>query len=226
MPDIKQNIDNFFIYRMLIYHITIKMSIIKDLFTEICKRGCVIETNSKYPIDHLPKSLVIINNNLIYDNGYTKSIAEFKMSSIIPKSIDVYFTKEDTEDYYLVVVWKKWGHGVYKFYESDEYQEKNMEQLDFLTHYLYTNGGKDPEIFYLNKGICKNHPSRDTLVSYRENLKTKMIITLIEENILKHIQILHDFYLPTELKLMIINMFMEINNWNNVGFFVGIFKEI
>lgn len=40
----------------------------KDLFTEICKRGCTIETNSGYPIDHLPKCLVTINNNLICDD--------------------------------------------------------------------------------------------------------------------------------------------------------------
>ena len=66
------------------------MSFIKDLFTEICKRGCIIETKSGYLIDHLPKCLVTINDNIKFVSKRDPQ-AEFKISSIIPGSVHVYF---------------------------------------------------------------------------------------------------------------------------------------
>src|SRR3990170_4476467 len=83
------------------------MSTIQDLFTELCKRGCIIEIRRKYPTDHLPQCLVKINDDIInpaysnipdvfHDNkihfSYPVNVA-FKINSIIPGSVNIYFLK-------------------------------------------------------------------------------------------------------------------------------------
>ena len=196
-----------------------------DLFTEICKHGCTIETKDRYPIDHLPKCLVTINNNI--HSPELSQIMQFKISSIIPTSVHIYFFNKDlmkteteiVSGYQTGIKDKKSDNYwmIYLFITKDpSNHEKNIKTLDLLTHYLYTNG--DHELFYQNESsITRNYPTPDIITSHKENLKNKMIGDLLEKNILQYICVIDKFLQIRELKLLIINTFMKLDNWHNVG---------
>ncbi len=137
------------------------MTTIKDLFTEICKRGCTIETRSKYPTDHLPKSLVKINDDII-DPAYSNIPAvfhdnkvlgmpyyvnvSFKISSAIPGSVHIYFVKEKTHT-------QKW------------LREKGLivgkMERPFITYKPILCIDGYPNMFYIDKDIYISKPFHD-----------------------------------------------------------------
>lgn len=203
---------------------------IQKLLTEIVKRGCCIEVNN-YPIDdltsipkqnnntngyldHFPKCLVKINDHLVYDNGYNQTVACIKMSSLIPNNVNIYFTIHGDHGEPRVVIWEKVGHCVYWFRN-----EKDFSQLDFLTHYLYTNGGKEPDLFI----SCKNptQPTQEDMDYYRGYLKDKMIQDLVKQGVL---YILVFKTLPLELKLLIMDKVMRLDHWYNLGIMIHQFN--
>ena len=180
---------------------------IKDLFTEICKRGCIIETKSGYPIDHLPKCLANY-----YPESNRKFLAEFKISSIIPSSVHMHFniyTDNQKRKHYrsIVVPICRCGRNMYEFIDSQDHYIENMKLLDNITDYLYT--GDHYNLYYLNE-IEKN-----TLACYKENLKTKMIKNL-NKGIFEFVYSVDGIF-PKELKLLIINMILKLDNWHNLG---------
>ena len=210
-------------------YVTIKIStMIKDLFTEICKRGCIIETKSKYPTDHLPKCLVTINDNIIKPECSRKFLAEFKISPIIPESVHLYFYclsnkkmingKLLYNGYRTTIIPEcRCGRSTYDLIESKEHYHENMKLLDLITDYLYTNN--------LGNLWC-GYPEieNDTLALYREKLKIKMILDFIDKGLFEFIHRLDRiFQIPKEIKLIIINMFIKLDNWHNVGISIDIF---
>lgn len=254
------------IFSMLLLN-NIAMITIKDLFTEICKRGCTIETRSKYPTDYLPKCLVKVNDNIIdpvysnipavfydnknFDRSYFVNVA-FKISSIIPGSVHIYFVKQKRqkcEGYcglrlgkmekqfttYKAIMCVD-GYTNMFYIDKDIYIRKpyhefdkgnNIEQFNYLTNILYS----DTQI------LRKKFPSNQlNIITYdldsdeyiytngkydrvylQKNVKIKMIHNLINEGILEYIRLFHKFFLPKEIKLLIINVFMKMDNWNNLG---------
>ena len=183
------------------------MSFLKDLFTELCKRGCIIETKSRNPIDHLPKCLANY-----YPESDRNFSAEFKISSIIPSSVHMDFKRwvdNQKRIHYrsIVIPICRCGRGVYELIDSKDHYIENMKLLDNITDYLYT--GNHYNLYYLNK-IDKN-----TLACYKENLKTKMIKNL-NKGIFEFVCSVDGIF-PKELKLLIINMILKLNNWHNLG---------
>ena len=196
------------------------MTTIKDILTELCKRGCMIEIKNGYPIDHLPKSLVTTNDNII-DPNYCDSIVEFKISSIV-HNFTVYFVKlynlyqsnwcrlysESSLNYYIV-------HNL----DCKRDHKKIMENLDFLTHYLYTKGNIQILYTITDGTLIQNNIYPDTIISYSENLRAKMISSLIKDGILGYLQAIDNVF-PIEIKMIFINMFMKLDNWHNVGLYM------
>ena len=207
---------------------------IQDLFTEICKRGCLIEAKSDYPIDHLPKCLVKVNDNLI--DPYHLTQADFMIQSMISESIHLHFVKHSEEmhiindknimvDYYKSLIKPgKWGWDTIILCQSNDlalaprgskplsyFHKKNMEQLDLLTHYLYTNSFIQP--------------SSDILASYKKNVRTTMISNFInDEGLFEFLRrIDYTLLIPKEIKLFIMILFMKLDNWDNVGVHMNIF---
>ena len=214
---------------------------IKNLFTEICKRGCLIETKSDYPIDHLPKCLVTVNDNLI-EPRYNKQ-ADFMISSIIPGSNHLYFTKSlekicinrgdnrSITEFFMTWINENLHLGKIQLYESNDYRfhRINMAQLDFVTHYLYTNGNCSYKsdlmgnIYHVDEIGTFSH----ILPSYKENVRTKMISNLInDEGLFEFIRrIDYILLIPKEIKLFIMILFMKLDNWNNVGVQMNLFLK-
>ena len=241
------------------------MSTIQNLFTELCKRGCTIETRSKYPTDHLPQCLVKINDDIIdpvyseipavfHDNktnfSYHVNVA-FKISSIIPGSINIYFLKhkrQPNSDYtglrlgkmekpYVTykAIMRIDGYSNVVYIDKDIYTSKpyhdfnkgnNIEELDYLTNILHyetqiIKNIPSPHFIFSSQlnvlidAISENNIHfSDTIL--HKNLKTKMIQNFINTGMLEYLRVL-DIFLPTDLKLLIINLFMQMDNWDNLG---------
>jgi hypothetical protein len=191
-----------------------------DLFTEICKRGCIIEASSIYSVDHLPKCLAAKNNCIINPNS--EDLVEFSIRSIIPGNYSAYCIKQYKQKKFnhMVAIYQKSGmiwKGNINFDFSDPSNNKNaILQLDLLTHYIYTNGnygialGGKPFIIYKNNkypdmSLCKN------------SIRSKMIQNLINQNILYYFHALEYIFPIPEIKLVIIDMFIKSENWNTLG---------
>ena len=151
----------------------------------------------------MPKCLITVNDNII-DPEYPDSIVEFKIS-IIPESVDIYFTNAlkfncyTTMTTYFIRIIIEFGLD-----GSDNYYEENMKQLDYL--YFKNN---------------KNYSYSNTFAFHNKNLRTMMIGDLINKNILKYIRALDSILPIHELKLLIINIFMKLDNWDNLGMHIN-----
>ena len=186
------------------------MTTIQDFFTEICKRGCLIETRSVYPIDHLPKCLVSVNDKFPCEYPY----GEFKITSLISNSVtNIYFRSYLCINGYTVTTCGTHNSYYYSFFilPGNDFHKEIMNNLDLLTHQLYNNN------------FDLSYPSHDMLESYRKNIITKMISDFLDQNILLHLYVFYKFLLPFELKFIIIIKYIKINNWHNVGISVNDF---
>ena len=199
------------------------MITIKNILTELCERGCMIEIKSGYPIDHLPKSLVTMNDNII-DPRDTHAIIEFKINSMV-NDFYVYFIKHKSgiyESTWCMLFNSEYTNYFTHYFDcSNDYNNVTTKQLDFLTHYLYTRGDNRQQTLYVMRRalLLRQYVCPDAIIPYRENLKLKMIESLINDGILTFSQAIGNI-LPIEIKLIIINMVMKLDNWYNVGLYM------
>lgn len=208
------------------------MITIKDILTELCKRGCMIEIKNGYPIDHLPKSLVTINDDIIDHRGcncsgncsiYCSKV-EFRISPIV-HNFSIYFAKGMKPTVYrstwCAVVHNEYIGYITHYLDCLSDYKIIMENLDFLTHHLYTCGDNKQHTLYVieNGRYIQQAVSPDAIIPYTENLKVKMISSLINEGILRYLQAIDNIF-PTEIKIILINMFIKLDNWHNIGFYM------
>ena len=194
------------------------MTTIEDILTELCKRGCMIEITNGYSIDHLPKSLVTINNDIIGPSGNQWVVMGFKVSPIV-HNFSVYFTKH--MDGIYESTWCKIHRNYITHYIDCSYDYNIiMEKLDFLTHYLYTEYNTQQQCIFSVNNLLGRYVSPDTIFPYTKNLKVKMISSLINDGILRYLQAIDNVMPIIEIKLTFINVFMKLDNWHNVGLYM------
>ena len=90
-----------------------------------------------------------------------------------------------------------------------------MKLLDLITDYLYT--GRNYKIF----NLCEI--KKDTLANYKENLKTKMTKNLNKGTFEFVCEV--DGIFPKEIKLLIINMILKLDNWHDLGIFIDFYSD-
>ena len=97
------------------------------LFADICKRGCIIETSTKYQYatENLPKCLVLLDQNF-------SSKLEFAIKSIIPNDNNVNIILYNMREYYCKT--KKY---ILRF-NNNNYNEI----LNYIIFYVHAN---DPD---------------------------------------------------------------------------------
>ena len=166
--------------------------------------------------------MVTINNNINDHEIKKQRKIQFKISSPIPRSIGICFSWLVCSGGITLVciIQNRWGP-FYVFFEENH--ERNMAQLDYLTDYLYTNS--DYSFIRANgeRSVKIIPPSPDMLASYRENIKTKMIQSFINKGISDFMRVVNNI-LPKELILVIIDMFMKLDNWHNLGFSINFYS--
>lgn len=194
---------------------------IKDLFIELCKRGCTIIAIFNHDINHLPVCLVSTDDNMFNaDNWYP---IQFRIQSINSNSVYIDFKKCRFDGLYGNGFLDKYCIG---FYNGENYQNvyslkershnKNMKQLDLFANYLHTNGEYSLDYW------CGNfYPKPDKeLVDTKTLLKTKMIDQLISVGILEYTRAFNSISLISEIQSLILNIILELDNWHNLGFFI------
>ena len=78
----------------------------------------------------------------------------------------------------------------------------------------------------ISKEILEKITHSGALASYKGNLKIKMIQNFIDRGMLEYIRVF-DIFLPlSELKLLIINLFMKLDNWHNLGISIDFFCSV
>ena len=189
---------------------------LKNLLTEICKRGCILETDDATLVTHLPKCLVSVKTLPLYDNSLSlKPI--FKIKSIVPTFVTISFI--EILDSYRIYVLKDYRTITFKFPRN---YDEDMKQLDILVHYLYCNSltlksSAGLMVYdYFDPIIHINSP-QIVLNDYKKNVITKMINNLVELYLLKYLYINNNILSVTEIKILIIDILMKLDNWNSLG---------
>lgn len=168
----------------------------KKLFSEICRRGCFIETQKNYPIEHLPGCLVSTNDKLIFD---------FKIRPIVPKinGMFAYFRKKHRENGYDVTVWIRNKYINISFVANEpELYKHDLINLDFLIYYLYT----------YNKEFDSNIQPGKEIYKYILHLKSNMVQNLIELYLHKFMYLTNILSI-IEIKIVIVEAFIKLDKW-------------
>ena len=189
----------------------------KRLFSEICKRGLVIETGKGFSVEHLPQCLVSTNNEL--------TDFEFKITSIIPNGEYVHFIETLSYlsgkilGYRVNITLRSPGppgrffHSMLKFesiyFDPNEPLENSMKYLDFLTFYVYN---------YKNYHITSLdiQPWQNIIINTgKKNLKNKMIQDMIESYTPKIMYCCNDNSILSiiEIKIVIIDKLIKLDKW-------------
>ena len=200
------------------------MSYTETLFTEICRRGCAVQTKSKYSTIHLPQCLVTIHD-YIYMPKHT---VEFQMT-IIPThrySYICFVKHESIKDRYTAYLYNVMeNHSLrnmfnvqnskyFDFFPQND-REKEMKQLDLLTDLIYYSDTR-----YWNMSSFNREPpivfSSDNVAYYcKKTLKDTMITNLIELYAEKYVYITNMLSI-VELRSIIINMLIILDGWHEL----------
>jgi hypothetical protein len=197
---------------------------IKDYFTEICKRNCVIETTNKFSTDHLPKCLATVHKFNIIEN-HTGKKADFIVRERNMSSYCIYFIHNNNyarnlnifDDYSVLI--SKYGinSGPYNISNTNNFS-KDIEQLDILTNFLHTKDNSSLSYNDYTNSFIYTGKQIISQITLNKIMLTKMINSLIKNHILIHICALYNIFEIAELRFLIINNIFKLSNWHNLGF--------
>lgn len=176
----------------------------KKLFCEICERGLIIEVGKGCPVEHLPKCLISVNNDL--------PSFEFRINSIIPNGKSVHFVKilnEFGKVYAYIIniigyMLSQPDDAAIYFYHRESF---GIKKLDFLTNYVYRYNIEFDRIDLYAE------PDENTINNYKKNLKIKMIQDMIELYMLKFMYFSSGILSIMEIKIVIIEKLIKLDNW-------------
>ena len=181
----------------------------RNLFKEICRRGCVIEIQKKIDTylfvpnechtSHLPNCLISVSDE--------KPIFKFTINSIISGGKPVCFTVyyNDTRIVYRAEI--SVNHHFRNFYfTSDDDWKDDMVNLNILTHYVHA---------YNDAFDLYAQPTQDVLDKYKIILKNKMIHNLTELYLQKFIYLTRANYILSivEIKITIVETLVKLDKW-------------
>ena len=176
------------------------------LFADICKRGCIIETSTKYEYatKDLPKCLILVDENFPFGR-------EFVIKSIIPNDNLVIFRI----NYAAVLIYIMAGRYIFRFSDMDY-----ARNLDFITNYVYdSNRHELSENHFRGEYFDQLIQRTNTLgniSNYEQILKNKMIENLTELYLIKFMYLTSNIiYLP-EIKIVIVEILFKLDKWNNL----------
>ena len=177
------------------------------LFADICKRGCIIETSSryKYATKHLPKCLILVNEN-------SHRQREFVIRSIIPNNKWVTFRINNAG--VLIYV----ANEQYIFNFDIDY----ARNLDFITSYLHYYDGNIlfiPGNYFpcINQVIERvNTLALENKINYKQILKNKLIENLTELYLIKFMYLTSKMLSLPEIKIVIVEILFKLDKWNNL----------
>ena len=171
------------------------------LFADICKRGCIIETSTKYEYatKDLPKCLILINENFPFEH-------EFMIKSIIPNINRAIFGIDCRGDYtYKIGI--LWFRFIY-IYMID------TRDLDFLIpYYVHYNNDKYVSQYH-NRIYCVQ--SLENINNYKQILKNKMIENLTELYLIKFMYLTENMLSLPEIKIVIIEFLFKLDKWDKL----------
>ena len=175
---------------------------INKLFADICKRGCIIKTSTKYEYatKDLPKCLILADENIIP--------FDFMIKSIIPHDNSVIF-RENTRDSFRFTT---------QTYVAGFNDMVYNQILDFSTYYVY--GGNESDLFKVQykQQLFLNIPPvfEINMSNYKQILKNKMIENLTELYLIKFMYLTGDTLSLPEIKIVIIETLFKLDKWNNL----------
>lgn len=191
--------------------------LIRDLFIEICKRGCYIETKYKYDTSqYLPECMVVYNDHFVDENSdenerYEHQLFNFKIKCLNGSPLYVGITKtrgyaSKDFNYTANYISKRCS-----FIASEFKYFINFEELDCITHFLYM----DADVPYYWDSIYAKQTiiPRNIMNTYKLYLKGQMVKYLN-----KYLQIFYAMFLFSEIKNIIIMNIIMIDKWNYIGY--------
>lgn len=192
--------------------------LVQNLFTEICKRGCYIETTYKCCTKYLPECLVVYNEYFVDENSdedewYDYKRYNFKIKCLKQSSLYVGISKSKA----YVFNSSKYDYFAHYLSKSpasiacESNNTINFGELDRITHYLYNDG----DVPYYWNGIYSKKPiiPINIMNTYKQYLRYSMTRSLN-----KYLEVFYVLPLFKEIKSIIITNMIMIDNWNSVGF--------
>ena len=168
------------------------MDIIKKLFVNLCKRGCIIVTRAnayEYATENLPKCLTLIHEIYSrYDDFVVKSIISNDKSISFERILYRPVCINSEVNYYCKL-------GLFSF----NFDTRNIQQLYWITQYI----NNDDNDLYLMEN------------KYKTILKNKMIENLTELYLIKFMYLTSEISLP-EIKIVIVEILFKLDKWDGL----------
>ena len=176
------------------------------LFVDLCKRGCILSTSTKYEYatKDLPKCLILVNENFLFEH-------DFVIKSIVSNNNYVTIGINGRAEYIC-----KSGIYWFHFNYSDMAYASNLDLIAYYVHCGNEYGSSPYQNLkdFVQVIQCTNMLSFENISNYKQILKNKMIENLTDLYLIKFMYLTNNMLSLPEIKIVIIDTLFKLDKWD------------